>query len=123
MSQISGLFEEPTVLVQSVSATADESDEESLDDEAEIYLDRSNGVAVARLTHPVGTQALLDLRGGLVYGWKGLGAEQPCRAGPRVLWPDVLEASEAPPWMLLKMDDANNESSVTVACAGGDWPG
>lgn len=61
-----------------VEAIAEDDDE----DEADIELLKMGGVGVARLRHPAGAEALVDLRVGLVYGWLARPAVEFTLAGP-----------------------------------------
>lgn len=98
-------------------------EEDLEDEEADIELIKSNGIVVAKLRHPSGTEALVDLRGGLVYGWLEKGDANFTPGGPLLLWPEVLDRQEeVPSWRLNMMDDSNNEPSVTLVCEGGNFP-
>jgi len=88
------------------------------EEEAEIQLLRPGGVPVARLRHPGGSEALVDLRSGLVCSWRLEGAGEASPGHLVLLWPRVLDEAGAPPWRVTLLEDSNNEPSVTVSCGG-----
>lgn len=101
------------------------------DEEAEIEVVRSGGLGpAARMRHPSGAEAFVDLRSGCLRSWQradGLLADE---GSIPLFWPSILDAAApqgASPrglWRLTLMDDSNNEPSVTLSC-GGDgstWP-
>lgn len=106
--------------------------EQEADEEAEIEVIRIGGRAAARLRHPSGAQATVDLRSGRILAWRradGLTAPEGCVA---LLQPSFLDSStcgqaggaSSGSWRLTLMDDSNNEPSVTLSCGGdgGAWP-
>jgi len=109
------------------------------DEEADIEVVRSpNGASLARMRHPSGAEAAVDLRTGEVVSWctrDGRAADTAQAAAPRAVQlirlslmdgasgGDVSQRSRRA-WRLVCLDDSNNEPSVTLACGGdgGQWP-
>jgi len=101
------------------------------DEEAEIEVIRSGGCGpAARMRHPSGAEAFVDLRSGCLRSWQRDDGLLAGEGSIPLLWPSILDAAApqgASPrglWRLTLMDDSNNEPSVTLSC-GGDgsaWP-
>mmetsp|Transcript_45285 Transcript_45285/g.145143 ORF Transcript_45285/g.145143 Transcript_45285/m.145143 type:complete len:498 (+) Transcript_45285:290-1783(+) len=101
------------------------------DEEAEIEVIRSGGCGpAARMRHPSGAEAFVDLRSGCLRSWQRADGLLAGEGSIPLLWPSILDAAApqgASPrglWRLTLMDDSNNEPSVTLSC-GGDgsaWP-
>jgi len=97
-----------------------EDDGDAYEEDAEIELLRPGGLNLARLRHPAGSEALLDLRGGLVSLWRLADGRAAPPGGVPWLWSQELGGIDDRPWHLALMDDSNNEPSVTLSCGGGD---
>lgn len=90
------------------------------EDEAEIELLRPSGFAFARLRHPGGAEALVDLQSGHVLSWQ-LGNAVVTAAVPSLRL--VEPGSSLSQWRLTYLDDSNNEPSMTLSCGepGAYW--
>jgi len=103
-------------------AQIDDMDED--EDEAEIDIVRqANGVSVARLRHPCGAEALVDLSSAVCVMWRLADGRTVPACDVWSLWPHVSQLTphpEQPQWQLTALDDSNNEPSATLTCNGGD---
>eukprot|EP00747_Dinoflagellata_sp_TGD_P196959 gnl/TRDRNA2_/TRDRNA2_67744_c0_seq1.p1 gnl/TRDRNA2_/TRDRNA2_67744_c0~~gnl/TRDRNA2_/TRDRNA2_67744_c0_seq1.p1 ORF type:complete len:569 (-),score=109.92 gnl/TRDRNA2_/TRDRNA2_67744_c0_seq1:17-1651(-) len=77
---------------------------------------------VARLRHPEGAEAIVDLRDGAVLCWTLPGGKVIQAGSVPLLWPEPVARANAP-WQVTGMDDSNNEPSVTLTCGadGSFW--
>lgn len=87
------------------------------EDEAEIELLRTSTSALARLRHPSGSEALVDLRVGLILSWTLAGHVAGAGAMPS-LRPQMLGRAKRSAWRVTLLDDLNNEPSVALTCGG-----
>jgi len=88
------------------------------DEEAEIELLRGRGNAVARLQHPLGAEAYVDLNRSIFLGWRLSDGRFADATKMPPLWPSALAGQGAPSWRLTLLDDSNNEPSVVLVRGG-----
>lgn len=93
---------------------------EEEDEEAEIELLRPNGIPIARLRHPTGSEAFVDLRDGVIYLWLLADVGVATAGNMLSMWPEMLGGSSTPQWRVTLLEDSNNEPSVTMSCGGDD---
>lgn len=92
--------------------------QEAEDEDAEIELIRPNGVSLARLRHPAGSEVLVSLHDGLLSAWRLANGSFATSNGLKLMHPEMLEGPSKPLWRLSLIDDSNNEPSVTLSCGG-----